>query len=345
MSRFLILCSVLACTVGCGKHAIKTDSLIRLVPARVHVSADPIAMQPQVLRDRSPLKTMPVQSGTNRKIALIDVDGLLVNQNQAGIGSMGDNPLDIFREKLDQVEREGDISAVIIRINSYGGGVTASDIMRRELESFRERTGMPIVAVLMDIATGGGYLLATAADQIVAHPTSIVGGFGVILNLYNLEDAMAQFNVSGQTIRAGKFVDIGSPERFLEEDEEELLTEIAEQYNERFREVVLQSRQRIHRDADIFDGRIFTGKKAVELGVVDQVGYIDDAIAAARAYTGDPNSCVVMLHREQDKARTPYAMTPNEPTQLMALPQIPGLMRARLPTFMYIWQPDPGLAP
>ncbi|WP_417738116.1 S49 family peptidase [Rosistilla oblonga] len=345
MSRLLILCTAIACTVGCGKHELRTNNLIRLVPAKVHVSADPIAMQPQVLRDRSPLKTMPVQAGSCRKIALIDVDGLLVNQNQAGIGSMGDNPLDIFREKLDQVEREGDISAVIIRINSYGGGVTASDIMRRELEAFRERTGMPIVAVLMDIATGGGYLLATAADQIVAHPTTIVGGFGVILNLYNLEDAMAQFNVAGQTIRAGKFVDIGSPERFLEEDEEELLTEIAEQYNARFKDVVLRSRQRIHPDVEIFDGRIFTGTKAEKLGVVDQVGYIDDAIAAARAYAGDPNACVVMLHREQDKARTPYATTPNEPTQLMAMPQIPGLMRSRLPTFMYIWQPDPGLAP
>lgn len=344
MTRLLIFCTLFVCTLGCGKHELRTNNLIRLMPARVHVSADPIAMQPQVLRDRTPLKAMPVQSGTNRKIALIDVDGLLVNQNQSGIGSMGENPLDLFREKLDQVERDGNISAVIIRINSYGGGVTASDIMRRELEAFRIRTGMPVVAVLMDIATGGGYLLATAADQIVAHPTTIVGGFGVILNLYNLEDAMAQFNVSGQTIRAGKFVDIGSPERFLEEDEEELLTNIAEQYNERFKDVVLKARQRVNQDADLFDGRIFTGKQAIEYGIVDQVGYIDDAIAAARSYTGDSNACVVMLHRGQDLARTPYAMTPNEPTSLMALPQIPGLMRARLPTFMYIWQPDPGIA-
>ncbi|MEZ6088389.1 MAG: S49 family peptidase [Pirellulaceae bacterium] len=345
MSRLLILGVLFACTSGCGKHVIKTSNLIRLLPARVHVTADPIGMLPQVLRDRSPLQAMPVQSGTSRKIALIDVDGLLVNQNQSGIGSMGENPVDLFREKLDQVERDTSISAVIVRINSYGGGVTASDIMRRELVSFRERTGMPVIAILMDIGTGGGYLLATAADQIIAHPTTVVGGFGVILNLYNLEDTMAQFNVSGQTIKAGKFVDIGSPERFLDEDEEEILTEIAEQYNERFKEIILASRQRVKSDADVFDGRIFTGKQAQELGFVDGVGYIDDAIAAARTMTGDPMACVVMLHREQDKARTPYATTPNEPTAVLALPNIPGMMRSRLPTFMYIWQPDPSIVP
>ena len=217
--------------------------------------------------------------------------------------------------------------------------------MRRELVAFRERTGIPVVAILMDVATGGGYYLATAADQIISHPTTVIGGFGVLLNLYNLEDSMAQMNVSGQSIRSGKLVDIGSPERFLEEDEEELLTEIADEYSARFKAIVLESRPGVKADSDFFDGRIFTGNNAHRFQLVDQTGYVDDAIAVARGYTGDANSCVVMLHRPQDKARTPYATTPNEPFQPISLPSVPGLSRSRLPTFLYIWQPDPSIVP
>lgn len=331
---------LLLASLGCGKHMVNTNSFIRLSPARIHVSADPVSVAPQVLRDRSPLQMMPVQSGSANKIVLVDVDGMLLNQNHAGIGSMGDNPVDLFREKLDRIEREPSVGAVIIRINSYGGGVTACDIMRQELVTFKQRTGIGVVAVLMDVATGGAYLLASAADQIVAHPTSIVGGFGVILNVYNLEDTMAQLNVSEQSIRAGKLVDIGSPERLLDDAEQQLLEQIARQYHQRFQQAVLASRSAVDTNASLFDGRIFTGETALAMHLVDQTGYLDDAIQIARGFTGDANSGVVMLHRQQDTARTPYATTPNEPTQLAALPQIPGLVRSRLPTFLYVWQAD-----
>ena len=152
-ARIALLTALLISLIGCGR-TVKTSSYMRLAPAQMHISADPIGMEPQVLRDRSPLTAMPVQSGASGRIALIDVDGLLINQNKSGLGSMGENPIDLFREKLDQVQRQSNVCAVILRINSYGGGVTASDIMRRELEQFRTRTGIPVVSILMDVATG-----------------------------------------------------------------------------------------------------------------------------------------------------------------------------------------------
>src|SRR4051794_39264383 len=122
-------------------------------------------------------------------VAVIDVDGVLLNTNFSGLSSAGEIPVSLFRERLDAVACDQCVRAVVVRINSPGGGVTASDIMWHDLSAFRERTGLPVVACLMDVGAGGAYYLATAADQIVAHPTSVNGGIGVILNVYNLQDA------------------------------------------------------------------------------------------------------------------------------------------------------------
>ncbi len=105
-------------------------------------------------------------------IAVIDVDGILLNMDMTGPASAGENPVSLFRERLDAAAADPCTRAVVVRINSPGGGVTASDIMRHDLEQFKNNTRFPVVACLMDIGAGGGYYVATAADQIVAHPTT-----------------------------------------------------------------------------------------------------------------------------------------------------------------------------
>jgi len=137
------------------------------------------------------------------KIALVDVDGLLVNNNLVGPGSLGDNPVAAFREKLQAIAADREVAAVVVRINSPGGGVTATDLMWQELQAFRRRTGLPVVACLLDLGTGGAYYLATAADAIFAHPTTVTGGIGVIINIYNLQQTMAWVNAFNQSIKSG----------------------------------------------------------------------------------------------------------------------------------------------
>ena len=107
---------------------------------------------------------------------MVDVDGLLLDDDAAGLGSAGENAVSVFRERLDAIQCNPRVRSVVLRIHSPGGSVTATDIMWRDLQAFRRKTGLPVVACLMDVATGGGYYLATAADAIVAHPTSVVGG-------------------------------------------------------------------------------------------------------------------------------------------------------------------------
>ncbi len=147
------------------------------------------------------------------RVGLIDVDGLLFNQNLTGLYSVGENPVASFREKLEAAAADPRVHAVVVRINSPGGGVTASDIMADELRRFREESGKPVVCCLMDVATAGAYYLAVGGDEVVALPTSLTGAIGALINHYNLQDAMAQLNLTADPVKAGPMVDMGSVTR------------------------------------------------------------------------------------------------------------------------------------
>jgi protease-4 len=168
---------------------------------------------------------------------------------------------------------------------------------------------------------------------------------GVVLNLYNLEDFMGGLNIVAQPIKSGKNIDAGTVLRPLTQEAQRLLQGMADEFHDHFKEVV--RRQRPHLDAcgdETLDGRVFTASQALRRGLIDQVGYLDDAIAAARQAAGRVDARVVLLHRCNDPARTPYATTPNVPAQAALFPfSLPGAERSRLPTFLYAWQPDPTL--
>ena len=300
------------------------------------------------IQDGSPVMDMPVVpgNGSAAKVALIDIDGVLLNRNMTGMSSRGENPVSMFREKLDRVAADSCYCAVVLRINSPGGSVTATDIMWNDLSNFKTRTGLPVVACFMDVGTGGAYYLATAADQIVAHPTTITGSIGVIMNLYNLSDTMEQYSIINRTIKAGQYADRGtSARREMSEEARMILEDAAKSFHERFRNTVRQGRG-LHTpdNASVFDGRIVTAPAAVEQGLIDTIGYLDDAIHIAAMLGGSPGAPAMILHRCNDPALTPYAITPNTPLQSDIIPiDIPGLGRSKLPMFLYLWQPEPSL--
>jgi len=335
MRRLCILLALVLPTLGCsgGRFRLRTES-------RVTVNA---AQVPAV----EPLLEMTVQAddSAQAKIALIDVDGLLVNMDMTGLSSQGENPVSLFREKLDAAAADPCVCAVVVRINSPGGGVTATDIMLHDLAVFKQRRQVPVVACVMDLGTGGAYYLATGADCIVAHPTSITGGVGVILNLYNLEDTMQQLNIRGRPIKAGEHVDLGSPIGPISDEGRRLLQQMADEFHARFRKAVEQARpDHDPQRSEDFDGRIFTAQQALDRGLIDSIGYLDDAITAVRRMAHLGSARTVVYHRCNDRARSLYAITPNTPLQSTLLPlSVPGLERSRLPTFLYLWQPEPTM--
>lgn len=335
MLRALAILLILTFTLGCVNR-----------PFPVKMTGNITAWMPTD-NTASPLRGRVVAGSrqAGARVALIDIDGLLVDQNLRGLGSMGENPVALFREKLDAVAADPSVCAVVLRIDSPGGGVTATDMMRRDLLVFKQRRAIPVIACLMDVGTGGAYYLATAADTIVAHPTTITGGIGVILNLYNLEDTLGQFNVLPLTVKAGDMIDLASPVRPMEPEEREILERIAREFHDRFTHEVHRSRPHHTATDTDFNGRVFTAGEALQKQLIDRIGYLDDATALARQAAGLPESAPVILFRRcNDRALTAYDITPNVPLQNSLLPiNVPGLDRSSLPRFLYLWQPDPSL--
>src|SRR5262249_60846998 len=207
------------------------------------------------------------------------------------------------------------------------------------------KPGRPAVACLMDLGASGGYYLATAADRIVAHPLTVTGGVGVILNLYNLRDFMSTFNIIYQPIKAGPQFDNASMTNALTPEATAQLQAMADEFYERFKSVVRQRRPQLNlAEGTSLDGRVFTARQALEPGPIDRIGYLEYALAEARLLARQPAARVVLFHRRNDPGWTPYATTPNIPLQAALLPySMPGADRSRLPLFLYLWQPDPTL--
>lgn len=341
----LLCCATAGCHTVPIAGNIQTDANVRAgfqgtVDVRMPTTHDPGPVVPVVVRN-SP-------SGPNApRVSVIDVDGLIVNQNMTGLYSVGENPVAALREKLEAAACDPRVRALVLRINSPGGGVAACDVAAEELRRFRQATGKPVVACLMDVSTGGAYYLALGCDQIVALPTAVTGAVGAIINHANLQDAMAQFNVKMDPIKAGDLVDMGSVVAPLPDSARALFQEMVNGYRDRFIDRVKRQRPSMGA-ADlktIGDGRIVAAPRAHALHMVDALGYLDDAISLAERLGGANGSEVVLFQRSGYPTRSIYAIAPNVPQQTELIPfSYPGLERSKLPTFLYLWLPDPTLA-
>jgi protease-4 len=346
----LLLCLVPLCLVpaGCGcLGPLKTQSqseaniflrtpVAAKVDATMHTVSDPGPLQEVSLA--------PCPHSGGDKVAVIDVDGLLLNVNRVGPYSLGENLVAVFQEKLTAAAADPAVKAVVLRINSPGGSVAATELMWQTLMDFRQHSGKPVVACLLDMGAGGAYYLASGCDQVVAIPASVVGGIGVMLNLYYLEVAMEYWNVFGNPIKSGERIDMGTPTRKMTADEKAMLTAMAQEYHANFKQAVIHGRPRLKADAAVFDGRVMSASKAAEAGLIDAVGCLTEAIERARQLAGAGGAAVVMYSRAASPARSLYEVAPNRPVQGLNMPwSIPGLDRSRLPLFLYLWEVEPTL--
>lgn len=331
-----LLIVILVAGTGCQRWLTETRNQFSNILAPVNPNAGPV--RPVIVQQGSPAL----------RVAIVDVDGLLLNSPFVGPMSVGENPVAFFREKLQAIQCDPCVKAVVLRVNSPGGGVAACLAMRADLVKFKAETHLPVVACLLDLATGGAYALASAADMIIAEPADVTGGIGVILNLFNLRDLMGQFNIIPQIVKSGEHVDIGSSARALEPAERELLQVMASDFHKQIEEAIVQSRPQVNLDhGKTFDGRILTGRQAVALGLVDVSADLDEAIltAARLACPALPTlgmrPQVLLYRRLNDPATNIYAVTANIPLQGAGLlPNLPGLDRSKLPTFLSIWEPE-----
>jgi len=273
------------------------------------------------------------------KIALVDLSGLIVNDRDEGIFSGGENPVSLFVEKIDKAQDDPAVKAMVLRINSPGGGVTASDILHRRVKKFREEKKVPVVAVLEDVAASGGYYVACAADTIVAHPTTITGSIGVIVQTVSFADTMKKLGISADAVTSGPRKDMASPLKPLDLEDRKLIQAMVDEFYGRFVDVVAASRSKLSREQvkALADGRVYTGEQARKLGLVDNLADVDEAVALAKTRSGSKAVKVVMYHRPLGYRANAYSSL-SMPAQINLVNlSVPGLLDLTRPRFLYLW--------
>ena len=292
-----------------------------------------------------PLTEETVEGKSGPKILLMDVSGMISDEGTQPILNLGTPPPRVpllvrVREELKKAEADTQVRAVIVRVNSPGGTVTASDILYREILSFKERTHRPVVAIMMDVAASGGYYLALAAVTIIAHPTTVTGSIGVIMLSVNAEGLMQKIGVAAVTIKSAEHKDMGSPFRTLTPEERAVFQAVIDDLQRQFLAKVVAHRKLAPETArKLADGRVYTADQALAHGLIDKIGYMSDAIATAKQAAGLDDARVIVYHRPRQYRATYYARA--EETSVSSADALSGMasIAASGPRFLYLWWP------
>jgi protease-4 len=287
-----------------------------------------------------PLRESTLQGSGRDKILLIDLAGVLAEEPLITLEAKPQVPLLArVREELEKGEGDERVKAIVLRINSPGGTVTASDILYHEIAHFKATRKVPVIASILDVGASGGYYVALAADRIVAHPTTVTGSIGVLMLTVDSAGLLEKIGVSANYITSGPRKDMGSPFRPLTREERAIFQEVIDRLYTRFVTLVVQNRRLEEaRVRQFADGRIYTADEALGLGLVDRIGYLEDAIALAREAAGLREAKVVTYHRPRQYRATIYSGgDPPAPS----VPSLAGLARLVTsgPRFLYLWWP------
>lgn len=187
-----------------------------------------------------------------------------------------------WSRKLKQMAEQKNIKAIVLDINSPGGSVGAVQELYSQILRVRKEKGIPVVALFGDVSASGGYYIAAACDRIVAHPGTITGSIGVIMSVTNLEGLFSKIGYKTEPIKSGKHKDIGSPARPMTPEERKLIQAMIDDAYSQFVEAVSDGRKMpIDQVKPLADGRIYSGRQALDAKLIDQLGDSTDAIELA----------------------------------------------------------------
>ncbi len=219
------------------------------------------------------------------KIAVVDIKGVITSSR--GIV-----------EQIERLKENNDVKAIILRINSPGGGVGPSQEIYREVLRAKEKK--KIIASMESVAASGGYYVACASDVIVANPGTITGSIGVVMEFSNVEDLLKKIGLRSYVIKSGKHKDIGSPLRNMTSEEKAILQGVIDSVHNQFVRAVAEGRDMEEgKVRQIADGRIFSGEQAKDLGLVDRLGSLQDAIEIAAEMIGIEGKPVVIYPKRK----------------------------------------------
>lgn len=303
-------------SVGCGRLPVITVGVLSL--GLLASACAPLEFK-AVLGPGEPRESEGVvlsdEGAPSAKVAMIDLRGVIVDARTPGLFGSGPSVLDETLAHFERARSDDAVKAVVLRINSPGGSVTASDVLAREIERFREESGKPVVASMGDVAASGGYYVALACDAIMAHESTLTGSIGVIFPTINMSSGLARIGIVSRPVVSGPNKNIADPISPMQDEHYTILQGVVDDMYERFRTRVVEHRPGLDaaRLDELTDGRILTGAAARGAGLIDATGDLRDAFDKAKELAGLPSARLVKYSSDGVAPRTPYAIAGGDP--------------------------------
>ena len=307
------------------------------------------APQLKLFSDASdPLKESILQGSEKGKVLVVSLRGVISTRPKEGTLRTMPSMVQEVASQLRMAEKDKEIKCLLLTVDSPGGTATASDILYNEILAFKERTKAKIVVSMMDIAASGGYYVSLPADVIFAHPTTITGSIGVVFMRPNVTGLIDKIGFSMDVNKSGKNKDMGSPFRRPTAEETQMLQDLTDGLADQFLKLVARHRNLEETTlSTISTARVYLPTEAKALGLIDKIGYLDEAIAEALEISGLPEKAKVVVYRRtvfpNDNLYNP--LTTRSSIQAKSLLDL-GIQNTAThlsPGFYYIWTPALGL--
>ncbi|WP_432633543.1 signal peptide peptidase SppA [Brachyspira sp.] len=288
-------------------------------------------------------KSMPVSA--REGIAIIDLNGVISHEKRTS--NFGIEMKSVTESLMDDFEyymKDDNVKAIVLQVDSPGGALTSCEEALKYLKDLKEKYPKPIIASFRSMAASGGYYISMIADKIYANESTLTGSIGVISQFINLSGLMDKYGVKMYTVKSGRNKDSLSPFREPREDELEYWQNMTREFVEQFINVVEESRgDKIKGNRDeIFDGRVFSGKMALEIGLIDSIGTLQDAIKDAAKTGGIEDEEPYIIEKPEEKENLLNLLLSNVSAKIKiksVIPYYEEIMSAKyigIPMYIYI---------
>lgn len=260
------------------------SSLVSVISSLVTKDAGKWSEEWLALMDQSFSEEVLKDGDPSKKIVVLEVNGVIQDTDEASslFSTEGYNHRN-FLQMIEQAKNDDTVKAIVLRVNSPGGGVVESAEIHDQLIKLKKETKKPIYVSMGSMAASGGYYISTAADKIFASPDTLTGSLGVIMQSLNYEGLAKKYGVEMVTIKSGPYKDIMNPARKMTEEERNILQSLIQNAYDGFVKVISEGRHLPESEVrKIADGRIYDGRQAKQLKLIDEFGYLDDTIAAMK---------------------------------------------------------------
>jgi len=280
--------------------------------------------------EEQPLKEQVIEGTGRQKILLIPLTGTITEDGR-------NSQVSLIKEMLQIAEKDSYIKGLVLRIDSPGGTVNASDVIYHEIRRFKEKKTLPVYCLIDGIGTSGAYYISMACDRVYATPSSITGSIGVIAMKFNVEPLMSKIGIQHEVVKSGDKKDFWSPFRPSTPEEKEIFQRIIDELYERFLNVIYEGRQKtlsIENLRRLADGRVYTSEQALKERLIDGIAYMDKVIEELKKELNLKEARIVRYYHPGTYRPTFYSHS--EINLSLSIKELTGLDSVR---FMYLWMP------